>query len=325
MSNEDTEIRRRAEELVKKIEQRIESAKVLQATKIHLVYKDTPLPEAVADFRKKSGFNITLHDPEGKLKDRKITLDTGETTFWTAFDKFCAAANLVEAKQEDLIQQPNRVSRDSPAVRALRQSAAVNRFPQVRRCRAGATRATETSSRSRLRAVEAVRSPRKSRKRPPSNQRPSRRCSRSRRFRFSCKRLPPIIVRPDPQPAVQLQPGQIVLKDGKPKDAPTDYSTSIRVRAMEKNENVAAPEVGQSWFGLQVSPEPKIIWQNLISVTITKAVDDKDQTLAQAAVEDSQRSCHRLRRSGPRHRVVIQIGPGWDTVFPVSTRRFPSI
>jgi len=34
-----------------------------------------------------------------------------------------------------------------------------------------------------------------------------------------------------------------------------------------------------------VSPEPKIIWQSLVSLNITKAVDDNDQTLAQGAVE----------------------------------------
>ena len=85
--SDDTEIRRRSSELVKKIERRVESISVLRPTMAHLVYKETPLAEALADFRKKSGFTITLHDPENKLKDRKITLDTGETTFWQAFDE----------------------------------------------------------------------------------------------------------------------------------------------------------------------------------------------------------------------------------------------
>ena len=41
-------------------------------------------PKAVADFKKQSGYDITLSDPEGKLKDRRITLDTGDVTFWQA-------------------------------------------------------------------------------------------------------------------------------------------------------------------------------------------------------------------------------------------------
>ena len=31
---------------------------------------------------------IQLHDPDKKLKDRTVTLDTGEVTFWEAFDQF---------------------------------------------------------------------------------------------------------------------------------------------------------------------------------------------------------------------------------------------
>ncbi len=112
---------------------------------------------------------------------------------------------------------------------------------------------------------------------------------------------------------MQLQPGQIVLKDGKPKDAPTDYSTSIRVRAMEKIENVTAPEVGQFVVGLQASPEPKFTWQNLIGVTITKAVDDKDQTLAQAEVETPNAPAIGFGAPGRGIR-VIQVGPGWNGV-----------
>ena len=37
-----------------------------------------------------------LHDPANTLKDRKITLDTGKTTFWEALEKFCTAAGVSE-------------------------------------------------------------------------------------------------------------------------------------------------------------------------------------------------------------------------------------
>ena len=48
------------------------------------------MKEAVEDFARKSGYAITLHDPDNKLKDRTVTLDTGDATFWQAFDQFCA-------------------------------------------------------------------------------------------------------------------------------------------------------------------------------------------------------------------------------------------
>src|SRR5206468_1759599 len=94
----EAEVRMRAGMLVKAIETRTVSGSVLAPRKVHLVYKDTPLPDAVADFSKKTGYAITLNDPEDKLKDRKITLDTGEVPFWEALDQFCAKAGLVEAQ-----------------------------------------------------------------------------------------------------------------------------------------------------------------------------------------------------------------------------------
>ncbi len=95
----DAETRKRATELVAKIDARVQSAGVLKPTLVHLVYKDVPLSEAVADFKKKSGYSIVLLDPEGKLKDTKITLDTGKVAFWDALEQFCAKAGLTDAGQ----------------------------------------------------------------------------------------------------------------------------------------------------------------------------------------------------------------------------------
>jgi hypothetical protein len=102
----DAEVRKRAEELLPKIEMQAESMRVLAPKLVHLIYKDTPLSDAVADFCKKSGYSIQLHDPDGKLGERKITLDTGETTFWHAFALFCEKAGVSEASREDRIPAP---------------------------------------------------------------------------------------------------------------------------------------------------------------------------------------------------------------------------
>src|SRR5579859_6287667 len=60
----DAEVSRRSADLVKLIEKRAESQTVLKPTKIHLVFKDTPVGEAVDEFKKKTGYNIVIHDPE---------------------------------------------------------------------------------------------------------------------------------------------------------------------------------------------------------------------------------------------------------------------
>ena len=68
----------------------------LAPTKVHLKFDDTPIDQAVAELSRKIGYLIFLSDPEGKLKNRKITLDTGEVTYWEAVEKLSTAGKLVE-------------------------------------------------------------------------------------------------------------------------------------------------------------------------------------------------------------------------------------
>lgn len=100
--SENAEVRSRALELLSKSET---LAECLRAKRVHLVYKDTPLGEAAADFQKKSGYTIHLHDPDGKLKKRRITLDTGEATFWRAAELFGEKAGLTEGNIKDVMPE----------------------------------------------------------------------------------------------------------------------------------------------------------------------------------------------------------------------------
>jgi hypothetical protein len=118
-SHPEAEVRMRAGLLVKAIETRTVNSTVLAPRKVHLVYKDTPLPEAVADFSKKSGYAITLNDPENKLRDRKITLDTGEVPFWEALDLFCAKAGLVEANVNQVRPIGGPIRRGGPVIQPV--------------------------------------------------------------------------------------------------------------------------------------------------------------------------------------------------------------
>src|SRR5262245_47244088 len=70
--------------------------KLLAAKEVHFVFKDVTVAKAIDEIAKKTGYSIKLHDPEGKLKDKKITLDTGKTTFWNALNQFCEKAGLVD-------------------------------------------------------------------------------------------------------------------------------------------------------------------------------------------------------------------------------------
>jgi hypothetical protein len=94
--HDDPEVRRLAARLIRRIGKRAEMEKLLTPTTVHLVYKDTPAADAIADLAKKSGLPVTYGGSLTKLAGRKVTLDTGKTTFWKALDQFCAAAGLVE-------------------------------------------------------------------------------------------------------------------------------------------------------------------------------------------------------------------------------------
>jgi hypothetical protein len=124
--SKDPEVRRHAEALVQKIHKRIERDRLLAATRVHLVYRDMPVTDAVADFAKKTGFVIQLDGDKSKWAGRKLTLDTGNTTFWQAFDQFCVKAQLVEhgltlAKSKNLLTNriPSNQAKAEPRLRLL--------------------------------------------------------------------------------------------------------------------------------------------------------------------------------------------------------------
>ena len=95
--NRDPEIARRAEWLKQQIEKREQTGHLLEAKRVHLVCNNTPVTEAVAELARLSDFPIRLIDPKLQRDNPKITLDTGLTTFWQAFDHLCHKAGLMES------------------------------------------------------------------------------------------------------------------------------------------------------------------------------------------------------------------------------------
>jgi hypothetical protein len=112
----DAEVRRRARLLVRRLEKRQDTARILTPQRVRLVYQDTLLVHAVSDFAKKSGFDLRL-DPQGaNYAERSITLDTGEVTFWEAYDRFCQEAGLVD---RIIVPPPERSNRGNGAVNQI--------------------------------------------------------------------------------------------------------------------------------------------------------------------------------------------------------------
>jgi hypothetical protein len=102
----DAETRRRAADLVRRIDERVASARILTATLVEFDYKERPLDEAVRDLARKGGGSdvtnavpaISLHAiPATRFHGRRITAATpGKIPFWEAVDLFCRKAGLHE-------------------------------------------------------------------------------------------------------------------------------------------------------------------------------------------------------------------------------------
>jgi hypothetical protein len=104
LTSDDPEVRHRADVLVRRLEAQALARKVLAPTRVRLVYRGEPIEQAVHDLQQKTGAQVVLQDPGRRLADRRLTLDTGDTTLWEALDRFCGKAGLTEPYLEDQTQ-----------------------------------------------------------------------------------------------------------------------------------------------------------------------------------------------------------------------------
>ena len=93
LKSTDAEVRRRVEILVRKFEDQELSTKLLTAKMVRLKLKDASVAEAAAELEKQS-YPINLPDDLKKNTDVKITLDTGDTTFWQALHQLSQKAGV---------------------------------------------------------------------------------------------------------------------------------------------------------------------------------------------------------------------------------------
>jgi RNA polymerase sigma factor (sigma-70 family) len=259
----DPERKKRAQDLVEKIEMREEAARLLTPKRVRLAYQDTPLADAVADFCKQSGYDLILLDPDGKLKDREITLDTGEVTFWQAFDQFCRKASLVE---------PSRPL----AAKPVGGAAAVGGGPPGAGGAGGAPRGAPGGPGA-----------------PGAPGGPGGGggggggggAFPGGPGKGGAGGLPPgemggTMQGPAGQPISRAR--RILLTDGQPQTLPTDDRTAVRVRILKADVPAAAADA-ELRLALEVAPEPRLRWQQTVAVRVTKATDDQGQDLEQTA------------------------------------------
>jgi len=92
----DIEMSRRAAELIRVIEEKTLSTELLTPKKVHLKVTDMPVLDAVDKLAKLSGYTVRIDGDRNGLSGKRITLDTGEVTFWEALDRLNEKAGLAE-------------------------------------------------------------------------------------------------------------------------------------------------------------------------------------------------------------------------------------
>jgi hypothetical protein len=101
----DAETKRRLDALIRDIEERLLTKQILDPKEVRLQVDAVSVPQAIAELARVSGYPIQFLGDATKLADRKITLDTGVTSFWQAFDQLCDEAGLME--RVELVAQSN--------------------------------------------------------------------------------------------------------------------------------------------------------------------------------------------------------------------------
>jgi hypothetical protein len=254
VKSEDVETRKSATALLKKAEAAVFTKKILEPTKVRLTFKDTPLKDALAEVTKKTGLNLQINDPENKLAERKVTLDTGETTLWEAVDQFVQKAGLTESVN------PNEVI--GPGVRPVPQ-------PPIR-----------------IQPIQPIK-PIQKQILPVQPVQPNQNLPGAIQVGGGVAPAQLPLAKPGRPGFTLVQPNTLTLTDGKSDPLPTAYAGAVRIRALPAGTQIPGFQgrEGELSVALQVTPEPKLTFQSVVNVRIDKAIDDQDQNLLQSIVD----------------------------------------
>lgn len=212
----DPEVRRRAADLARLVEKRLEADRLLAPKRVRLVFQETPVPEAVAEVARRTGFAVQLQGDTGKLTHRRLTFDTGTLPFWEAFDLFCGKAGVAEP---GLLPETHR----RPANPELYNPYVTNQGMLVRRYSSFNPYNTDENA------------------------------------------------------------GRLALVDGRAPELPTCVVGAVRVRALPAYVPMPTVLLGteERLLALEVTAEPDVAWQGVVSLHVTRAIDDQGRRLTQ--------------------------------------------
>jgi hypothetical protein len=286
----DQETRSRAEKLLAKLDQKLESATLLAPTKVRLDCKDMPVPDAVKQLSQKSGYSILLQGDVRKMAERKLTLDTGETTFWQAFDQLCEKAGLVQVMSPYGNMRFGGPPLDGIRIQPIPLPAApvpgkVAPVPvQKNNPAAQEIQAVQALAQARAEAIQALRNQVQA---MVADKRAVALPGQLRPVQVPQPPPPPPVVGGGfqlPQPGFPNQVGQFAVIDGKVVHHPTHYAGAVRFRIVPYDRNSMSgfreKSQGETLLILEVCAEPKLTNFHVEgSARVDKADDDQGQAL----------------------------------------------
>jgi len=261
VNDADLEISRRSQELLKKLEDKLAAAILLAPKKVKLSFKDTPVTEAIQELQKQSGYKIIVQEDHVSLATRMVTLETGEVTFWEAFDKVCQAGGL----REEVRLEANPIdNRSSSIQRVLQQQQKLVLVPPP--IQPPQQKLVPVPKQAPLPVPQPLPLP------VPKAQV----MGKALNLMFAKGNVGPLTTNP---------PGVIVVRDSTPATVPTSYHGAVRMRLLPASQTTAAAvqprQEREALFLLEVTPEPRLQQFSVISQPrIDKATDDQGQTLA---------------------------------------------
>ncbi len=266
----DLEVRRRAEVLVDRIEKQAEAAAVLAPTRVRLAVKDRAVPDVVAEMARLSKCDVQVHpNVRARLANRKLTLDTGDVTFWEALDQLCDKAGLVPLAMNVQMINPYNTYGIQPAIMPV---------PAPIRIR--------PPRRIRIRPAPAV--PQRIRGAAPLQfQLPAQPV---KGFPQALPVIPPNVnLTGYAIPAAMPANDQVMLTEGKPEKLPTCYCGAFRVRlrTLAVNPADAASDVLTTF---EVTSEPRVKgWLLAGDPRIDQARDEHGEALTLAWADGQDR------------------------------------
>jgi hypothetical protein len=284
-SSDDAEAARRAAELAAKIARRLDNNKTLAPTLVELNVEDAPLAAVLAELQKKAGGRLAFDNKS--VPDRKVTVKTGgKVPFWEALAKVCDAAGLevaagsAEAPTAPLGLAPMdpRTEVQAQLIGVMQQQAALVRqqAAALERLKAATEVAKRKAAEEEKKKLDELLQKQKAElelRLAVLAQQQARQLATERARLASL--APP-------------NPGVIALRPKSARPAPSCVSGAVRVEAVPfPAAALATVPRDQVPVHLQVTPEPRLRWERVEAVRVTRATDAAGRELTAASAADA--------------------------------------